>query len=181
MLASSVLASLHPTYTDVTLSSRGFRWEDIAVDGAYDSRGLSAVLRKVLAVDSRTNLCIHTEVVQRSETDGISGRIERGFRRSLLWFADQDLRFRPATNDRNTHFKTVIDEMIQVLSWEMQWYFDYWHLCRYLFKGLREVHGLVILLTSNTSLTRSLYHIAGIHSWDQAIKRIFIGSEYAPI
>ncbi|RCN36711.1 hypothetical protein ANCCAN_17416 [Ancylostoma caninum] len=84
--------------------------------------------------------------------------------------------------------------MNQALSWEMQWYFDHWHLRRYLVKGLREaakrrafaplkdwINGMkahlkyAVDVGSRTGYSdnikhifnTSLYHIAGIHSWDQ--------------
>ncbi|CAJ0603881.1 unnamed protein product [Cylicocyclus nassatus] len=42
---------------------------NIAIDGAFDSRGFTAKICRVLAVDLQTSLCIHTEVVLCSETD----------------------------------------------------------------------------------------------------------------
>ncbi|CAJ0607215.1 unnamed protein product [Cylicocyclus nassatus] len=40
---------------------------DIAVDGALDSREFSAEMCKVLAMGSKMKLCIHTEMVHRSD------------------------------------------------------------------------------------------------------------------
>ncbi|EYC22896.1 hypothetical protein Y032_0016g3010 [Ancylostoma ceylanicum] len=168
---------------------------DIAADGAYDSRGFSAYYCKVLAVNLKTRLCIHTEVVHSSETGEIGGRMEKeGFRRFLLWFADQGLQIRSVTSDRHAHFKAVIDELNRSLSWNMEWYYDHWHLCRYLVKAIREaskrraytpfkpwIKSLKAhmkcaaesgLLTGDRDNIRfffniCLYHIAGIHSWDQ--------------
>ncbi|CAJ0606825.1 unnamed protein product [Cylicocyclus nassatus] len=78
---------------------------DIAVDGAYDSRGHSAELCKVLAVDLRTKLCIHTEVLERSETDNISQRMEKeGFRRMLRWFKSREIPIRSVATDRSAVF-----------------------------------------------------------------------------
>ncbi|KAL6726769.1 hypothetical protein Aduo_008704 [Ancylostoma duodenale] len=168
---------------------------DIAVDGAYDSRGHSASFCKVLAIDLKTKLCIHTEVVHCSETDGVSGRMEReGFRRLLLWFDEHGLPIRSVTSDRHAHFKRVLDEMNELLSWDMKWYFDEWHLSRYLVKALREASkrrtctplkewiksvkahlkyaAEVGSQTGDGNNTKfffntCLYHIAGIHSWEQ--------------
>ncbi|EYB82700.1 hypothetical protein Y032_0353g3298 [Ancylostoma ceylanicum] len=56
---------------DITLAAitNGVRWAvdemsdgcDIAVDGAYDSRGFSTAFCNVLAVDLKTKLCLHSE------------------------------------------------------------------------------------------------------------------------
>ncbi|KAL6731149.1 hypothetical protein Aduo_002052 [Ancylostoma duodenale] len=165
---------------------------DIAVDGVYDSRGFIVYYCKVLAVDLKTRLCIRTEVVHISETGGISGHMEReGFRQSLRWFADRSLPVRSVTSDRDAHFKTVIDEVNSTLFWDMEWYFDHWHLCRYLVKAIRfeatsvrSIEDMIKRLKAHMKCAAEsgsragddnirsffntcLYHIAGIHSWDQ--------------
>ncbi|KAK6027628.1 hypothetical protein OSTOST_06339 [Ostertagia ostertagi] len=38
---------------------------NLAADGAYDSRGYSALICKVVLLDLRTNLILHTEVLRR--------------------------------------------------------------------------------------------------------------------
>ncbi|KAK5971324.1 hypothetical protein GCK32_000711 [Trichostrongylus colubriformis] len=57
----------------------------LAADGAYDSRGYSALIGKVVIADTRTKLVLHTEVLHRSETGGVSGRMEIEENRSKRW------------------------------------------------------------------------------------------------
>ncbi|RCN46994.1 hypothetical protein ANCCAN_06925 [Ancylostoma caninum] len=66
-----------------------------------------------------------------------------------------------------------------LLSWEMQWYFDHCQLHRYLVKGLREIVKVHLMCAVDVGsrtgdpvnmkhfFNISLYHIAGIHNWDQ--------------
>ena len=51
---------------------------DLASDGAYDSRGNSALVGKVVLADLRTKLVLHTEVLHRSETGNILFNNEQG-------------------------------------------------------------------------------------------------------
>ncbi|KAL6731191.1 hypothetical protein Aduo_002086 [Ancylostoma duodenale] len=61
-----------------------------------------------------------------------------GFRRLLLWFNEHGLPIRSVNSDRHAHFKRVMDEMNELLSWDMKWHFDARHLSRYLVKALQE-------------------------------------------
>ncbi|CAJ0589539.1 unnamed protein product [Cylicocyclus nassatus] len=131
---------------------------DIAVDGAYDSRGHSAELCKVLAVDLRTKLCIHTEVLERSETDNISQRMEKeGFRRMLRWFKSREIPIRSVATDRSAVFGKEIKSYNKEYGETIEWKLDRWHLARYLDKNLHAV------------AKRRVYMV--IKDWIRAIKK----------
>ncbi|CAJ0601626.1 unnamed protein product [Cylicocyclus nassatus] len=110
----------------------------IAVDGAYDSRGFSAEFCKVLAVDMKTKLCIHTEVVERRQTGGKSGLMEKlGFHNMLRWFRSQRIPIRSVSTDRNLMYQKEIGEYNSEFGENVRWYLDPWHLARRLEKQLR--------------------------------------------
>ncbi|CAJ0599634.1 unnamed protein product [Cylicocyclus nassatus] len=111
---------------------------DIAVDGAYDSRGFSAEFCKVLAVDMKTKLCIHTEVVERRQTGGKSGLMEKlGFHNMLRWFRSQRIPIRSVSTDRNLMYQKEIGDYNTEFGENVRWYLDPWHLARRLEKQLR--------------------------------------------
>ncbi|CAJ0590513.1 unnamed protein product [Cylicocyclus nassatus] len=111
---------------------------DIAVDGAFDSRGFSADFCKVLAVDLKTNLCIYTELVHRSETAGVSGRMEKeGFHRLLRWFRSRSIEINSISTDRSTVYGTEIRQFNAEFNTDIKWFLDPWHLARNLYKKLR--------------------------------------------
>ncbi|EYC39210.1 hypothetical protein Y032_0668g1343 [Ancylostoma ceylanicum] len=110
---------------------------NIAVDGVYDRRCRD--FYNVVAVDLKTKLCIHTEAVRSSETGGIRDDLEKeAFRRVLLRFTDLGIRIRSVTSDHCLNLKSVIDELNNTLSWDMEWCLDHRHLSRLLVKALHE-------------------------------------------
>ena len=64
---------------------------------------------------------------------------KEGFCRLLIWFAKLGLPVRSVATDRHAHFRRVIEELNDTLGWNMKWYFDRWHLGRYMVNALREV------------------------------------------
>ncbi|CAJ0595616.1 unnamed protein product [Cylicocyclus nassatus] len=126
---------------------------NIAVDGAFDSRGFTAKICRVLAVDLRTNLCIHTEVVHYSETANISGRMEKeGFRRMLRWLRSNDIPIHSIATDRSSMYGSEIASFNGVFDKSVEWFFDPWHLGRYLYKNLRAAQKRGIVRRSKTGL-----------------------------
>ncbi|EYC21482.1 hypothetical protein Y032_0019g3848 [Ancylostoma ceylanicum] len=168
---------------------------NITVDCSYDRRALFAPMCKVQAVDLKTKLHLHTEVLQSSEADRLNGCKEvEGLRRLLHWFADRDIRIHSVSADMNPSFGRVVAEINRELSWDMQWYIDPWQLGRHLAREVQEVsrrRSIRLLrnwvktlrahviyaarMGSETGDVRNtrfifntcLYHVAGIHKWEQ--------------
>ncbi|CAJ0603344.1 unnamed protein product [Cylicocyclus nassatus] len=129
---------------------------DIAVDDAFDSRGHSAELCKVLAVDLRTKLCIHTEVVSRREAGklgkhqppqterefvsrNVSGAMEEGFRRLLRWLRSRDIPVGSISTDRSAMYGKEIELYNAESRQNIEWHLDPWHMARYVHKNLQTV------------------------------------------
>ncbi|CAJ0606061.1 unnamed protein product [Cylicocyclus nassatus] len=94
----------------------------------YDSRGHSAELRKVLAVDLRTKR-IHSEVVNCSETGRISRKMEKkGFHRMLRWLQSRDFPIRSIATDRSPMYGTEINSYNVEIGEQIEWRLDPWHL-----------------------------------------------------
>ncbi|CAJ0608320.1 unnamed protein product [Cylicocyclus nassatus] len=170
---------------------------DIAVDGAYNSRGHTAAFCKLLAVDLKTNLCVHTEVLHRSETGGVSGRMEKeGFRRLLRWFHSRNITLRSVSTDRSAMYGNEIRQFNSDFNTDIQWYLDPWHINKRIHNHLRPIIRLRDCTNlkdwisplkahlyhavregaraQNAQLTRHifntcLYHLAGIHEWNQDV------------
>ncbi|RCN39282.1 hypothetical protein ANCCAN_14810 [Ancylostoma caninum] len=147
----------------------------------------------MVAVDLKTKLCIHTEVVHSSETGGLRDDMEKeAFRRILLRFADLGVRIRSVTSDHCSNFKHVIDEMNGTMSCDMEWCLDHRYLNRSMVKALREaskedscgslVNWIPTLKNHLESSVRvgswandrnnikfffntCLYRVAGVHFW----------------
>ncbi|CAJ0597862.1 unnamed protein product [Cylicocyclus nassatus] len=130
-----------------------------AVDGAFDSRSHSAELCKVLAVDLKIKLCIHTEVVSRRETGNVSGAMEKeGFRRLLRFeieghpcWLDLNRPQRHAAKRKNCE---VLKPWIQSIKKHLYYAID---------QGA---------LTNNKEHIRHIFngclnHVAGIHEWSK--------------
>ncbi|CAJ0606137.1 unnamed protein product [Cylicocyclus nassatus] len=93
---------------------------DMAVDGAYDSKGRSAELCKVLAVDLRTKR-IHSEVVNLPKQAG-SGRMEKeGFHRMPRWVQSRDLFIRSIATDRSPMYGTEINSYNMQFGKQIEW------------------------------------------------------------
>ncbi|KHJ92001.1 hypothetical protein OESDEN_08120 [Oesophagostomum dentatum] len=74
----------------------------LTADGAFNSRGYNALFGKVLLVDLKTKLILHTEVLHRSETNGNSSLMEQeGLRRLLRWLISKGWTIASLTMDRN--------------------------------------------------------------------------------
>ncbi|CAJ0594592.1 unnamed protein product [Cylicocyclus nassatus] len=168
---------------------------NIAIDGAYDSRGHSADFCKVLAVDLQTGLCVHTEVVYRKETGGKSGLMEKiGFHRILRWFRSMNIPLHSISTDRSYALKTEVDSYNAEYDAHIRWHVDPWHLSKCLDKNLRAVekrkdceaihewkdhikahlyHSIRRGAQTNRGemmkfhFNTCLYHVAGIHQWRQ--------------
>ncbi|CAJ0608696.1 unnamed protein product [Cylicocyclus nassatus] len=183
------------TVPEIDKNDGGAAW-DIAVDGAYDSRGHSAELCKVLAVDLKTKLCIHSEVVNRSETGQISQRMEKeGFRRMLRWLHSRGIPIRSIATDRSAVFGKEINLYNAECGEKIEWKLDRCHLARNLDKNLRAAakkrdyavikswikpikKHLYFAIEQGALANDSkyakylfnscLYHVADQHTWDQA-------------
>ncbi|CAJ0607184.1 unnamed protein product [Cylicocyclus nassatus] len=148
---------------------------NIAIDGAYDSRGHSADFCKVLAIDLKTGLCVHTEVVHRSETGGKSGRMEKaGFHRILRWFRSKNIPIHSISTDRSYAFKTEIESYNAEYGDQVEKRKDCeaihdWkdhikaHLYHSIKHGAQNNSGEVVRHYFNTCI----YHVADIHRWPQ--------------
>ncbi|CAJ0597585.1 unnamed protein product [Cylicocyclus nassatus] len=148
---------------------------NIAIDGAYDSRGHSADFCKVLAIDLKTGLCVHTEVVHRSETGGKSGRMEKaGFHRILRWFRSMNIPIHSISTDRSYAFKTEIEsynaeygdqvgkrkDCEAIHDWKDHIKAHLYHSIK---QGAQNNSGEVVRHYFNTCI----YHVADIHRWPQ--------------
>ncbi|EYC15180.1 hypothetical protein Y032_0037g3365 [Ancylostoma ceylanicum] len=110
----------------------------IAADGAFDSRGYSALIGKVVMVDLETSLILHTEVLHRSETNGSSSQMEvEGLRRLLRWLSSDGWSISSITTDRNRSFATLLDEMKDEIG-SVQHFWDGWHLVKWFGNNLRK-------------------------------------------
>ncbi|RCN27217.1 hypothetical protein ANCCAN_27050 [Ancylostoma caninum] len=110
----------------------------LAADGAYDSRGYSALIGKVVLSDTLTKLILRTEVLHRSETAGISQRMEiEGLRRLLRWISAEGLTVASLTTDRSRSVGKLLREMEEETG-VIQHYYDGWHLVKWLGKLLKE-------------------------------------------
>ncbi|WKY03494.1 hypothetical protein Q1695_004896 [Nippostrongylus brasiliensis] len=175
-------------------TDEGEGW-DIAVHVSYESRGLFASFCKVLAIDLRTKLCIHTEVVHSFETKTLAGRMKKdGFRRLLAWFKEWNIRIRSITSDRSPQYGRIIEDFNIETGWDARWFVSSWNLAKHFGKQVREASkrdGCSSLKDQISALKTHLlysvesglatgdgtnikhifngclYHVAGVHSWDQ--------------
>ncbi|RCN34491.1 hypothetical protein ANCCAN_19668 [Ancylostoma caninum] len=129
----------------------------LAADGAFDSRGYSALIGKVAMVDLETGLVLHTEVLHRTETstlitdslvhlviliqsypDGSSSQMEvEGLRRLLRWLSADGWSIASITTDRNRSFPALLDEMEEEIG-KVQHFWDGWHLVKWFGNNLRK-------------------------------------------
>ncbi|RCN32297.1 hypothetical protein ANCCAN_21906, partial [Ancylostoma caninum] len=110
----------------------------LAADGSYDSRGYSALIGKVVLCDLRTKLVLHTEVLHRSETGNVSGRMEvEGTRRLLRWVLQQGMPVRSLTTDRSRTIGALLAELREELG-PISHYYDGWHMVKWVGNRLRE-------------------------------------------
>ncbi|KHJ80367.1 hypothetical protein OESDEN_19959 [Oesophagostomum dentatum] len=121
----------------------------LAADGAYDSRGYSALIGKVVLSDTVTKLILRTEVLHRSETGtqilssshrlpqqsfigGISQHMElEGIRRLFRWVASRGLTVASLTTDRSRSVGKLLRDMESEIG-PIQHYYDGWHLVKWL-------------------------------------------------
>ncbi|KAL6738079.1 hypothetical protein Aduo_011667 [Ancylostoma duodenale] len=110
----------------------------IAADGAFDSRGYSGLIGKVVMVDLETSLILHTEVLHRSETNGSSFQKEvQGLRRLLRWLSRDGWSISSITTIRNRSFATLLDEMKHEIG-SVPHFWDGWHLVKWFGNNLRK-------------------------------------------
>ncbi|KHJ93899.1 hypothetical protein OESDEN_06180 [Oesophagostomum dentatum] len=101
---------------------------NLAADGSCDSRGYSALIGKAVVADLATKLVLHTEVLHRSETDNISGKMEvEGIRRMPRWIVQQGIRINSLTTDRSRNIGAMLNEM-RPESGPITHFYDGWHL-----------------------------------------------------
>ncbi|KHJ82586.1 hypothetical protein OESDEN_17720, partial [Oesophagostomum dentatum] len=104
----------------------------LAADGAYDSRGYSALIGKVVLSDTATKLILRTEVLHRSETGNISQRMEiEGIRRLFRWISARNLSIASLTTDRSRAVGKLLSDMEGEIGL-VQHYYDGWHLVKWL-------------------------------------------------
>ncbi|KHJ80396.1 hypothetical protein OESDEN_19929 [Oesophagostomum dentatum] len=111
---------------------------NLAADGSYDSRGYSALIGKAVVADLATKLVLHTEVLHRSETDNISGKMEvEGIRRMLRWIVQQGMRINSLTTDRSRNIGALLSEMRAELG-PISHFYDGWHTVKWVGNRLHE-------------------------------------------
>ncbi|RCN34897.1 hypothetical protein ANCCAN_19259 [Ancylostoma caninum] len=168
---------------------------DIAVTYSYDSWKFCAGLCKVLAVDLKTKLCLHSEVMHVANSDSERTRIKKeGLRFLLYWFADRGLKIRSVCVDGAGPLGRFIIGLNKELSWEMERRIDTrlfaQHICKKVQelskkRGSSALKGWIKPLRSHIGYAARagyatgdvnnikfifntfLNHIAGIHKWEK--------------
>uniref|UniRef100_A0A914CXI8 Transposase n=1 Tax=Acrobeloides nanus TaxID=290746 RepID=A0A914CXI8_9BILA len=102
----------------------------LAIDGQFDSPGFSAEFCNVSALDIETKKVVTFQQVHKSETDGVSSRMELlGVQKIFDELGIDQIE------------KVCIDKHTQVIAWlkrnNVDYSFDLWHNCRNINKRLR--------------------------------------------
>ncbi|EYC33765.1 hypothetical protein Y032_0002g974 [Ancylostoma ceylanicum] len=166
---------------------------DISVTYSHHSSKFCSGLCKVVAVDLKTKLCLHSEVLHVPSSGYDSTKVKHeGLRFIIYWFADRGLRIRSVCVDGTPWLGRVVLDLNKQLSWKMEWHIDTrqfaQHVCERVQKiskkrGFGILKGWIKPLRAHIGYSARagyatgdaknikfifntfLYHVAGIHEW----------------
>lgn len=107
----------------------------ISMDGCFDSPGFTAEYCVVTAVEQTTNQIIEVSVTHKSETDGVSQRMEKeGVKKVVDWmYLGRGVEIDEITIDKNPSVMKYLREEAGIT-----YNFDPWHIIKKMRKLIRE-------------------------------------------
>nr|CDJ95709.1 hypothetical protein LOC559910 [Haemonchus contortus] len=162
----------------------------LIVDGNVDSREHSELIGKVMLVEARTELVLHTEALHLPEIGGTTTRLEiEGLRRLMAWTQARGLHVGSVTTDRSKALRAALREMEPEIG-DISHYYYGKRLVKWLDRELRKAakldgcggigpwieklkthllsvikHGAVDETNVQAAFNTCLMHVQDVHQW----------------
>ncbi|XGW04799.1 hypothetical protein V3C99_015740 [Haemonchus contortus] len=173
----------------------------LIVDGNVDSREHSELIGKVMLVEARTELVLHTEALHLPEIGGTTTRLEiEGLRRLMAWTQARGLHVGSVTTDRSKALRAALREMEPEIGDITHYYYGK-RLVKWLDRELKKAakldgcggigpwieklkthlmnvikHGAVDGTDVKAAFNTCLMHVRDVHQWPMV--HLFVTTQY---